>query len=75
MGLEIRVFHDMQTHFIRIKDFTESNDKTSPISSSGRITSDAATLCRGGIFMRESPQIGYCCNLAMGQQAVQVFAF
>ncbi|MCI05073.1 hypothetical protein A2U01_0026122, partial [Trifolium medium] len=43
IGSEMRVFHDLFTHFISIKDFTVRYDKTSPISSSGRVTGDAAT--------------------------------
>ncbi|MCI36087.1 hypothetical protein A2U01_0057309, partial [Trifolium medium] len=43
----------MQTHFIRIRDFAGKNDRTSMISSSGRITGDAATSSgEGMIFMR-----------------------
>jgi hypothetical protein len=35
---EIKVFHDLHTHFSRISDLTGRNDKTSVISSSGRNT-------------------------------------
>ncbi|PNY11736.1 hypothetical protein L195_g008349 [Trifolium pratense] len=50
-GSEIRVFQDMQTHFICIRDFTGKNDRTSMISVSGRITGDATALEGGGILM------------------------
>ncbi|MCH95990.1 hypothetical protein A2U01_0016973, partial [Trifolium medium] len=46
------VFHDLSTHFIRVKDFTVRNDKTSAISSSGRVTGDAATMDGGGVLIR-----------------------
>jgi len=48
---EIRAFQDLQTHFIRIRYFTPRKDKTSTISSSGRITSSTTTLGGGGIFI------------------------
>jgi len=51
-GSDSRVFHDLQTHLIRIRDFTSTNVKTSTISSSWRITRSAAALGWGGIFMR-----------------------
>ncbi|KAK2380839.1 F-box/kelch-repeat protein [Trifolium repens] len=42
MGSAIRVFQDLQTHFIRIRDFTGKKDMTSITRSSGRITGDFA---------------------------------
>jgi hypothetical protein len=42
MGSAIRVFQDLQTHFIRIRDFPGRKDRTSITRSSGRITCDFA---------------------------------
>jgi len=36
----MKAFHDLQQHFIRIRDFTGRKESTSVISSTGRIIGD-----------------------------------